>query len=563
MTTTFELPETKSPAETMPRSLGRIAVYAGVYFILARIGQILAIDPGNVTPIWPASGFAFCVAMRRERYWWTGIWLGNFLGNTWAFLDWSSLESLARTTATGVAIGPGDILQAHVGATLFRRWSSHGCSLRSVRDVFSFVASQTLACLASATPGVFSLCAGQIISFENYGYTWLTWYLGDGVGIITVAPLIITWHRHGVPSISRRSTLETCGIIACSFGSALLVFTDATELSLFAVPSAILLWAAVRGNQLHVAFNGMVISAIAIFGTSQEMGPFRTADINLALMSLQLYVATTLISGLAVASALDERSVTSSRLDASEQSRKASEAELELAGRIQQDLLPKVTPEIKNFDIAATCVPAVSAAGDFFDFFVGLNGRHAIVVGDVAGHGVGPALIMASVHSRIRSIKNHHQSPDDLLTEVNQGLCEDQLPTRFITAFLATLNSETRQVCWASAGQPALLIDATGTLTDLASTGLPLGVIANERYSCGDCFELASGSTLAIMTDGLHESRNKHGEFFGNVRLRNTLSQLRHLPASEIIARLVNDVQSHCNPELPKDDLTIVIVKAM
>jgi sigma-B regulation protein RsbU (phosphoserine phosphatase) len=563
MATAFETLKTKPSAETVTRSLGRIALYAGVYFILARIGQILAIDPGNVTPIWPASGFAFCVAMRRERYWWAGIWLGNFLGNTWAFLDWSSFESLVRTTATGVAIGPGDILQAYVGAKLFRRWSSHGCSLRSVREIFSFVASQAIACLASATPGVFSLCAGQIISFENYGYTWLTWYLGDGLGIITIAPLIITWHRRGIPSFSRKSIVETCGIIAASFASALLVFTDATELSLFAVPAAILLWAAVRRNQFHVAFNGLMISAVAIFGTSQEMGPFRTDDINLALMSLQLYLATTLISGLAVAAALDERSVASSRLDASERSRQTSEAELELAGRIQQELLPKGTPEINGFDIAATCVPAVSAAGDFFDFFVGPDGRQAIVVGDVEGHGVGPALIMASVHSRIRSSRNYYENPGDLLTEVNRGLCEDQLPTRFITAFLATLNPEIRQVCWASAGQPALLIDTNGTVTKLEATGLPLGVIVNEKYSCGDCFELTPGSILAILTDGLHESQNEHGEFFGNARIMSTLAQLRHQSASEIVERLVDEVQTHCTPQVPKDDLTIVIVKAV
>ena len=556
-----------SQGNQLPRSsaesLGRIAIYAGIYFILARIGQTLAIAPGNVTPIWPASGFAFYVAIRRTRYWWAGIWLGNFLGNTWAFLDWSSIGNLVRTTCTGLVIGPGDVLQAYVGAELFRRWSSHECSLRSVQDIFSFVASQAVACFASATPGVFALYVGQIISFDAYGYTWLTWYLGDGVGIITIAPLIITWHRRGHPTITQASAIETCGIIAAGFVSAFLVFTDATELSLFAVPAAILLWAAVRKNQFHVAFNGLVLSTVAIYGTSQEMGPFQTGDINFALMSLQLYVATTLISGLAVAAALDERSVTSSRLDASEHSRRKSEAELELAGRIQQELLPRETPRIKNFDVAARCVPAVSVSGDFFDFFIEAGGRHAIVVGDVAGHGVGSALIMASVHSRMRSIKNHNESPDDLLTEVNQGLFEDRLPTLFITAFVATLNSETREVCWASAGHPAILIDADGNVTELEPTGLPLGVVAHERYTCGDAFELTPGSILAIMTDGLQESRNEAGEFFGNVRLRTTLSTLRQQSAAEIVERVVDDVQTYCNPEVPKDDLTIVIVKAL
>lgn len=541
----------------------RIIAIGAVYFVLARVGQTLAIDPGNVTPIWPASGFALAVAMQRRAGWWVGIWLGNFLGNTWAFLDTSTASDLLRTTLTGLAIGPGDVLQAWGGAELYRRWTDNRCGFDSVHDVFMFVASQSIACLASATPGVMSLCTGQIIPFADYGYTWLTWYLGDGIGIITVAPVLLLWLQRVRSAKKGRFSAEAAAMIGAGLGSALLVFTDVTELSLFAVPTAVLLWAAVRGNQLNVAIVGVVVSAGAIYGTSSGTGPFRSQDLNLALMSLQLYMATTVISGLAVAAALEERSRTTKRLDASENMRRQSESELEIAAHVQKELLPSRPPQVDGFEFAARCVPAVVAAADFFDFMELKDGQVAIVVGDVAGHGVGPALITASVRSHIRSLRQYHSSPGELLTAANQGLCEDELATRFATACLAALDRRTRRLSWSAAGHTALVVDPDGSLSELEPTGLPLGVKDAEVYPDGPSFVLESGSMLVMLTDGFAEARNEDRELFGRDRLHESLLRLRDRSADEIVSRLIDDVSSFCSPEVPEDDLTLVVVKAV
>ncbi len=91
------------------KDITRIIGVAALYFLLARIGQCLAVEPGNVTPIWPASGFAFFVALRRTRYGWVGLWLGNFPRKHVGISRLSTAGDALRTIVTGLAIGPGDV----------------------------------------------------------------------------------------------------------------------------------------------------------------------------------------------------------------------------------------------------------------------------------------------------------------------------------------------------------------------------------------------------------------------------------------------------------------------
>lgn len=550
------------PETHICKDITRIIGVAGLYFILGRVGQFLAVDPGNVTPIWPASGFAFVMALRRTRFGWIGLWLGSFLANTWAFLDMSSVHDGSRTIATGIAIGVGASLQAYGGAWLFRRCQPSGSHLDSIRAVYCFVASQAVACLSSASFGVLALCAGQIIEWESFAYTWLTWYLGDGVGIITFAPVLLTW-RTAQERPLRNSTevFEVLLIVILGLFSSLLVFTDVSDVSLFALPIAVLLWAAVRGNQLIVAITGLTISAAAIYGTSNGNGPFRSSDINVALLSLQLYMAVTVVSGLSVSAALSERMKTASKLEIEKQRLQERELEVELAAQIQKEFLSNISPGFEGFELGARCVPSVGAAGDFYDMFLMKDGQLAIVVGDVAGHGVGPALITSSARSRLRSLKDYHDSAAELLAAVNRGLCEDTGNSRFITLFLAVCDPSTGLINWSSAGHSALFINPDGEITDLKTCGLPLGIIDDAKFDQGKRVQLVPGAMLVVLTDGFFEAQNGKREFFGEKRLRDTLVRLRHRPPNEIADELINNVYQFCEPSRPDDDLTIVVAK--
>ncbi|MFV1965948.1 MAG: MASE1 domain-containing protein [Pirellulaceae bacterium] len=285
-----------------------------IYFALARLGQILAIEPGNVTPIWPVSGFALAVVLRRGYRVWPGLWLGNFLANTWAFLDTSTFADTIRTVATGLAIGPGDVLQACLGAYLIRRICLNGDPFNRTRDVFCFVGTQLIACFWSATPGVLALCLGGLVPWTSYGYTWLTWYLGDGIGVILVAPVFLSW-RMILPVVrDYRRAAEATTILTLSLLASLVVFNDVFDLPLSFLPLPLVLWAAVRGDQFAVSATVLAISVGAIGGTFTEHGPFVSVNSNVSLISLQFYLAIMMVTGLAVATALSERQRSESEL---------------------------------------------------------------------------------------------------------------------------------------------------------------------------------------------------------------------------------------------------------
>ncbi len=311
--------------------LAESLVVAAVYYVLARLGQILAIDPGNVTPIWPASGFALAVVLWRGYRVWLGLWLGNFLGNTWAILDLSTFDAAIGTLATGFAIGPGDVLQACLGAYLIRRFCASGELFGSTRGVFRFVGTQSIACLLSATFGVLALCLGSVVPWPAYGYTWLTWYLGDAVGVILVAPALLTLAMLLPVFRDTRRMAEAATILMLSVFASLIAFTDVSDLPLSFLPLPLVLWAAVRGDQFAVSVTVLVVSAVAISATGTGKGPFVSENSNLSLMLLQFYMSVTLVTGLAVATALGERRCVAQTLQQRNRALSAAEEGLRLA----------------------------------------------------------------------------------------------------------------------------------------------------------------------------------------------------------------------------------------
>jgi PAS domain S-box-containing protein len=301
------------------------------YFLLARLGQILAIEPGNVTPIWPASGFALTIVLRRGYRTWLGLWVGVFFGNAWAFWDPSTFQDALRTSAVGLAIGPGAILQAFLGAYLIRRFCTNGEPFGRIRDVFCFVGAQAFACLSSATFGVSALCLGSIVPWASFGYTWTTWYLGDGIGIILVAPLLLTWPM-ALPLIGDAiKAAEAVTILILSVLASLLAFSGVFQPSLIFLPLPLILWAAVRGDQFAVSSTVLGVWIVALWGTLQGLGSFVTEDINVSLLLLQLYAAITLVTGSAVTSALTERKRTERLLRETNRELSAAEEDLRLA----------------------------------------------------------------------------------------------------------------------------------------------------------------------------------------------------------------------------------------
>jgi two-component system, sensor histidine kinase len=167
------------------------------YILLGKIGQLMAINPGNVTPVWPPSGFALAIVFILGKKSLLGILLGATLVNVIGF---SAPDTLLKDIVIGLFIGVGSTLQAYIGYLLLQRYIDIKQLLLNTRSYMTFLIIIPIMTVISSSIGTSSLYFGGLISLDLVRETWLTWWLGDGVGIILLTPIILLWKN--LPKIS-------------------------------------------------------------------------------------------------------------------------------------------------------------------------------------------------------------------------------------------------------------------------------------------------------------------------------------------------------------------------
>jgi PAS domain S-box-containing protein len=178
----------------IPVFLRSWAAMAAAYYVVGRLGLLLAIPPGYATAVWPASGIALAGTLLFGYRVWPGILLGSFLINLRTSLDTTSTASILNTTVLAASIGMGASLQAIVGAFLIRRFTQYPTALVEARDIIKFLLlGGPVSCLVNATCGVTSLLLSGVIQPFQYPFHWWTWWVGDAIGVITFTPLILIW----------------------------------------------------------------------------------------------------------------------------------------------------------------------------------------------------------------------------------------------------------------------------------------------------------------------------------------------------------------------------------
>ncbi|MCE9589398.1 MAG: SpoIIE family protein phosphatase [Planctomycetes bacterium] len=239
---------------------------------------------------------------------------------------------------------------------------------------------------------------------------------------------------------------------------------------------------------------------------------------------------------------------------------------LSLAMEVQQSLLPTKRPVVKGVDVAARSKYCDETGGDYYDYLdiTGL-GPHSLVIalGDVMGHGIAAAMLMATARGILRSHTRVQGSLSELLTHVNKLLVEDTGGRRFMTMFLGVVDTRTHTMRWASAGHDVpLLYDPAGGLTMAQEGGgLPLGVLDSETYEEQTFRGLRPGMVMVVGTDGLWESKNEAGEEFGKRRVSEALAAAAHLDAAAIDAAIYQALQAFCGARANDDDITYVVIK--
>src|SRR6266704_6039486 len=167
-----------------PADLAMLALLAGVYFAVAKVGLMLAFVHPSATTVWPPTGLALAANLVLGYWVWPGVLVGAFLANV--------TTGGAIASSAGVAVG--NTLEGFVGAYLVNRFARGRHAFERPQDMLRFaVLAGMVSTAVSATIGVTSLALGGVARWTDYGPIWLTWWMGDAGGALVVAPLLILW----------------------------------------------------------------------------------------------------------------------------------------------------------------------------------------------------------------------------------------------------------------------------------------------------------------------------------------------------------------------------------
>jgi serine phosphatase RsbU (regulator of sigma subunit) len=233
----------------------------------------------------------------------------------------------------------------------------------------------------------------------------------------------------------------------------------------------------------------------------------------------------------------------------------------EFAEAMQRSLLPTERPSIPGLELGDVYDSSarVDVGGDVYDFLELEDGRLAVVLGDVTGHGVDAAADMAMAKFVFRSLAREHPEPGAFLAAANDVVCGEIAAGKFITMLYLTIDPESGEVRSASAGHPEpRLLLPDGSVRPLQSHGLALGIEPGQAYDeAGD--RLPPGATIVLYTDGVVEVRRER-ELFGVERLDTLLAERRRLGARELAEAVLEECRAFGRGEL-LDDCAIVVIK--
>jgi len=237
--------------------------------------------------------------------------------------------------------------------------------------------------------------------------------------------------------------------------------------------------------------------------------------------------------------------------------------ELEIARNIQESLLPKYFPPIPGFGLAGFCLSARHVGGDFYDVFEVAKGRVLLVVADVMGKGIPAALFAATLHTLVRTMSEWTYEPAELLARVNRQMFEELTAVdMFVTAQIVLIDTQKQELILANAGHcPLLVATRSGGLVSASPEGVPLGILPRASFR-EEIVPLRECTAALLYTDGLTESRNAHGDFFGQERLERWLREShRHgSTAYERSWHFMADLKSFQSQVPLTDDQTFLIL---
>jgi signal transduction histidine kinase/integral membrane sensor domain MASE1/ActR/RegA family two-component response regulator len=279
------------------RTLTAILVLAGCYFCAGKLGLSWAYVHASASAIWPASGLALAALLLWGAKLWPGIFLGAFLVNI----------TTEGSLATTISIAAGNTLEALVGTWGINRFANGARVFERARNTFKFVwIAAILSTVISATFGVTSLTLAGFAQWNQYTAIWLTWWLGDAVGNLIVAPFLLILMTEPYPQVKPSRLIEAAGLLLSLILLGYLIFLRNAGFNAEYIMVLPLLWAAFRFGQRGAVTSALIVAVIAVIGTLSGVGPFVHPDPNESLLHLQAFMGTIAIAALVLASVVSE-----------------------------------------------------------------------------------------------------------------------------------------------------------------------------------------------------------------------------------------------------------------
>lgn len=249
------------------------------------------------------------------------------------------------------------------------------------------------------------------------------------------------------------------------------------------------------------------------------------------------------------------------------------ENDLQLAHQIQQKTFPKKLPELSEYEIEAWSEPADETGGDTYDVIRWQESSRddsdkppecvIMLLADATGHGIGPALLATEIRSMLRMAVRMGGDLPTLVRHMNEQLFADLYGGRFITAWLGELNGDLHTLTNFSAGQaPLLHYNATrGNFTIFNADALPLGVVADFKITLSEPIQMKPGDIFAVISDGIYESANRHGERFGVNRVMDVITSYKNASPTNIISAIKEALVKFTEGTKAADDRTALLIK--
>jgi PAS domain S-box-containing protein len=283
--------------------LAEILLLTTAYFVCGKFGLSLAFVHESASAVWPPTGLALAALLLWGYRLWPGVFLGAFLVN------------ITTTGSLPICLGmaAGNTGEALLGAWLVCRFAGGLQAVQRTNTFFRFaLLAGVISTALSPAVGVTSLCLGRFASWDQYQAIWLTWWLGDMVSNLILAPLVLIWVRQGIRRLKARRLLEAIGVLVVVILVSLALFLARNSSVVGSHPLTYLallplVLAAFRFGERGAVTAAFVVDGIAIWGTLHGWGPFASSDTQQSLLFLQIFIGTAGVTAVTLGLAISER----------------------------------------------------------------------------------------------------------------------------------------------------------------------------------------------------------------------------------------------------------------